>query len=157
MLHEYESEESKPSKTKEFDETLSLDLPWYQYLGVALARLVQGRRPQEPLFWFTMKELAEAIREAGKMLGVRYPVRPNKPRHTGASTYIATGDMSLVAIRRRGRWMAEQSVRRYEKGSQLTRLLRELVPAPRSFCVESAKAFPSVLSRRVAALRRPTR
>ena len=90
-------------------------------------------------------------------MGVKYPVLPYQLSDTGASTDFATGDRLLLSIRRRGRWMAERSVRRYEKGSQLTRLLRELAPAVRSFCVESAKALPAVLSKRVAPLRFPGR
>jgi hypothetical protein len=157
LLHEYVDEESLPSKTKEFDETLSLDLPRYQFLGGVFERLLHGRRPNAPLFDFSMKELAEAMRETGKRLGVSYPVLPYQLRHTGASTDFATGDRSLLAIRRRGRWRAERSVRRYEKGSQLTRLLRALPCAARTFCVESAKALPAVLSRRVVPLRFPGR
>ncbi len=82
---------------------------------------------------------------------------PYQLRHAGASKEFATGDRSLLAIRRRGGWLADRSVRRYEKGSQLTRLLRELPLAAGSFCVESAKALPAVLSRRVVPLRCPGR
>ncbi len=99
---------------------------------MALARLVQGRRPHKPLFGFSMRELTETMRETGKALGLKYPVLPYQLKHTGASTDFATGDKTLVAIKRRGRWMAERSVRRHEKGLQLTRLLRQLdqPPAP---------------------------
>ena len=99
-----------------------------------------------------MRELAKQMQRAGRSLGVRDPVLPYQLRHTGASTDFATGDRSLVAIRRRGRWRAEQSVRRYEKGSQQTRLLRELPAAVRAYCVESAKQLPGVLCGRVAPL-----
>jgi len=154
-LHEYLDEESRPSKTKEFDETLSLDLPRYEFLGYALARLIKGRKPHEALFRFDMREMAEAMRDAGRSIGVRYPVLPYQLRHTGASTDFATGDRNLESIRRRGRWRAEQSVRRYEKGSQLTRLLRDLPAPARGFCIESARALPGVLSRRLVPLRLP--
>ena len=67
-----------------------------------------------------------------------------------ASTDFATGDRNLAAIKRRGCWMADKSVRRYEKGSQHTRLLRDLPPRGRRFCVESARRLPAVVCGRLA-------
>ncbi len=122
-MHEFVDEHSVPSKSKDFDETLSLDLPSYELLGTALRRLVRGRRADEPLFTFSMTELAESMKETALLIGVRYPVFPCQLRHTGASTDFATGDRTLLGIRWRGRWIAEKSARRYEKGLQSTRLL----------------------------------
>ena len=139
-----------PSKTREFDETLSLDLPRYQFLGGVFEKLIHNRPRGAPLFEFTAAELTEAMKSAALTIGVRYPVFPYLLRHTGASTDFATGDRNLLAIKRRGRWMADKSVRRYEKGSQLTRLLRDLPPAGRRFCVDSARLLPAVLCGRLA-------
>jgi len=61
FLHEFVTEESRPSKTREFDETLSLDLDRYQFLGAALRKLTADRHRDAPLLNLPPAGLAEVM------------------------------------------------------------------------------------------------
>jgi integrase len=144
-LHDFESETSTPSKTGEFDEGLQLDLPRYQFLGSVLRRLTADRDARAPLVSLEPTELATAMKEVAEVTRVPFRVFPYQLRHTGASTDFSTGDRLIADIKRRGRWRADQSTRRYERASQLTRLLQSIPEPALSYCLEAARTLPSVI------------
>ena len=144
-MHDFVSEESTPSKTGEFDEGLQLDLPRYQFLGSVLRRLTADRDTRAPLVSLEPKELAAAMKEVAMLMRIPFKVFPYQLRHTGASTDFSTGDRLIADIKRRGRWRADQSTRRYERASQLTRLLQSIPEPALSYCLEAARVLPSVI------------
>ena len=144
-MHDFVSEESTPSKTGEFDEGLQLDLPRYQFLGSVLRRLTADCDARAPLVSLEPRELATAMKEVAELMRIPLKVFPYQLRHTGASTDFSTGDRLIADIKRRGRWWADQSTRRYERASQLTRLLQSIPEPALSYCLEAARGLPSVI------------
>jgi hypothetical protein len=57
-----------------------------------------------------------------------------------------------MAIKRRGRWRSDSSLRRYEKGAQITKQLRALPGSVQSFVVRAATSLPGVLGGRLRPL-----
>ena len=149
-LHKFVNEESRGSKTKEYDESLLLDLPQHQFLGPVLADLISNRRGGEPLFKFDQGHLTRCFRMVTDELGVKPQPMLYQLRHSGASMDYINRARDLLGIKRRGRWRADSSLRRYEKGGRLTEQLRKLAPRVRGFCVRSAGRLPAVLCSRLA-------
>jgi hypothetical protein len=149
VLHEGIDEQSRPSKTGVFDECLLLDLPKHEFLGAGLKALLSSRHMCGRLFPFAPRDLAAALQESGQRLGMQPPPLPYQLRHSGPSVDFADGSRGLAAIKRRGRWRTDSSLRRYEKGAQLTRSLRRLAPAARDFVVRASRDLPAVLAGRL--------
>ena len=110
---------------------------------------MRNRLPSAALVDRTSHQFAEALKLASCGVGLPLLAIPYQMRHTGASTDFGTGDRSIVEIRRRGRWRSDTSVRRYEKGSQLTRVLSQLPASTQRYCVTAARCMPRVLCGRL--------
>ena len=117
----------KPGKTGVFDKTVLID-KCPELINV-LPRLLVGKRPEDPL-WRTSGTddvviFAEAVKATGLDLisACRYGLR-----HGGASDDLMTGARSALEVKRRGRWLADSSLKRYAKE---TRILSELSKLPR--------------------------
>eukprot|EP00438_Fugacium_kawagutii_P032235 Skav231695 [mRNA] locus=scaffold597:1206282:1209294:- [translate_table: standard] len=127
-LHPFE--DAQCSKTKEFDETVVLDLSHHQFLIQALSQMVSELRlqpnsllvnmtPTSLRLW--MEQVSSHLRL--ESLGILHPYRL---RHGGASTDFWEKHRSLAEIQKRGRWRTPTSVRRYEKGGRIAQLLAAL-------------------------------
>ena len=134
------AEEGVPSKTQEFDSTVTLDLERHAPLATALKQYLEGRlgrawRAEQdvalanghaaaPLFPGSavrmLTEVKLVLRELGVNLG---DTQLYRVRHSGASHDYVHQARSIEDIRRRGRWRCFQSVRRYEKGGRLGQIL----------------------------------
>jgi integrase len=127
-LHPFEGGE--PSKTKEFDETMMLDLNHHQFLVPLLQRMVLDRHlnPQDLLFQLTPSTLREWMQDMQVQCQLQQlgPLHPYRLRHGGASTDFWEGHRALADIQKRGRWRTTTSVRRYEKGGRIAQLLSKL-------------------------------
>ena len=155
ILHEFIGEDSQPSKTGEFDESLLLDFPEHEYLSGVLREWRRDTPPDEKLVPFAQSHLARAFRLSGMILGLDPPPMLYQLRHSGPSADFAGGRRSLDSIKRRGRWRTDASVRRYEKGGRVTDQLGRLKPLVRGYAVASAKLLPAVLLRQQGHLRFP--
>ncbi|CAK0790753.1 unnamed protein product, partial [Prorocentrum cordatum] len=115
------SENSAPSKTGEFDVSLSHDNTEFWWVGGLLTRLRAGRSATQPLLGLTYATRAalfsRAAVDAG--LGGLGPPTLYQLRHGGASHELATRARPLAEIKKRGRWAADSSVRRYEMSGLL--------------------------------------
>ena len=150
-MHQFVDEDSGCSKTGHFDEGVLLDLPKHRCITYLLAQLSANRGGHEQLAPVQPAELAEFLRQFAVKLRLPFRPLPYQLRHTGPSTDSAEGLRTLQEIKRRGRWQADNSVKRYEKAAQLTRVLNSLTPAAQSFCLLSAKELPDVIyGRRLA-------
>jgi len=136
------------SKTKAYDETSIIDLPEFQFLGVALARLQAGRDPDQPLFRLPAAAFLSILREGAAVHDLdRFISRvvPYRLRHGGASFDIAAGKRTLAEVGRRGRWRTAASVRRYEKGGRVGQLLNQLPSHLRSHALLCAERIGDVV------------
>ena len=120
ILHEFIGEDSQPSKTGEFDESLLLDLPEHEYLSGVLREWRRDTAPDERFVPFAQSHLACAFRLSGMLLGLDPPPKLYQLRHSGPSADFAGGRRSLDSIKRRGRWRTDASVRRYETRREAT-------------------------------------
>ena len=127
-------EAGQPSKTREFNQSLALDLERQRELGPSLERRLRARRRPgggrrhaaaaargdevPPLFAVNQKDVNTFFRDAARRFGLdRIGVTTlYQLRHGGASFDVVSPARSLGGIRRRGRWRSWGSMRRYEKG-----------------------------------------
>ena len=86
------------------------------------------------------------MKECCVRFNLPFVAHPYQLRHTGASMDIATGDRQLQAVKKRGRWSADASVKRYEWSAHVTRVLYMIPEPARTLCIESAQFLPSVCS-----------
>ncbi|CAK0857511.1 unnamed protein product [Prorocentrum cordatum] len=114
-------EEAIPTKTKEFDESILLDSPELVCLYPRFSTL--KKRSGRDKFSSLFKRVSEA---AG--LG-QANLHPCMMRHGGASDDALRQTRSLEEIKRRGRWAADTSVKRYEKHARVLKSL-ECLPKP---------------------------
>ncbi|CAK9052120.1 unnamed protein product [Durusdinium trenchii] len=113
-------EEGIPSKTLQWDEMLSLDLPHQAFLGPTMVRLLglQSRERDSLMFTVSLEEVTDFVVEQWKVLGFKSMGPPHmyRLRHGGASFDAVEGHRTLEQIQTRGRWLTLKSVRNYEKG-----------------------------------------
>ena len=143
-LHEHLSEDSRPSKTGEFNEALSLDLARFAFVGRFLEQLMAGKQSSVRLVPLRPGQLAEVMAGYQERWGIPFEMRPYQLRHSGASIDYASGDRRIKDIKLRGRWKTDASVRRYERASQLTRQLHRVPPVVRTCCLKAASMLPGV-------------
>ena len=128
-----------PSKVREFDETVTVDLdPARSFLAPGLRTL--KNRNADRLFGFTQQIFAKEFRAAAERLNLGHMMPHSyQLRHSGPSHDMQQKLRSLLEIKIRGRWRADASLRRYQKEGRLAQQLgllplglrRRAVAAPR--------------------------
>ena len=146
ILNAFAGENSRPSKTGEYDETLVLDVGPCSLLGGALARLRQGLGPEDRLFPFDHRHMAQLFQRTTSALGVPFHCVLYMLRHSGASDDFLTKRRTLEEIKKRGRWRSDSSLRRYEKGGMLAAVLQQLAPSLRQRGAECLRRIHVTLS-----------
>ena len=144
-MRQLADEERGCSKTGQFDEGVLLDLPRHRCIVHLLAMMSAGRPKSSPLVPMAAPDLAKFMQDFGVRLRLPFRPLPYQLRHTGASTDMAERARPLSDIKRRGRWQADSSVKRYEKAAILTRVFNSLNVEAQSFCLLSAKELPEVI------------
>ncbi|CAK0910119.1 unnamed protein product [Prorocentrum cordatum] len=118
-LHMHEEMDQHPSKVNLFEESLvlvSIDLPW---LGHLLAGLRRGQSDRL-LFDFKYPLLGPALAKAAKAVGLeKLKITAYHMRHSDPSHDILFKRRSLPAVKARGRWLSDRTVRRYEAHGRL--------------------------------------
>lgn len=107
------------SNVRAFDQTLSVDLPW---LADLLASMKRTRPGLETLVPQKLGKLNDSLQAAADRLGLQEYVgdMPKKRmQHSGPSAGYAAKRRSIEDIKHRGRWSADASVRRYQKGGRI--------------------------------------
>jgi len=131
----------RPSKTKEFDESILLDMLWIPGLHQFLMRLKTGLGSRR-IFPMDYLEFLTSFRRCAETAGVAgLAPHPYSLRHGGASHDVLYGLRPIALVKRRGRWKADSSVRRYEKHA---RVLREIERLP-----AQTVAYAQVVERRL--------
>ena len=132
LLHP--SSEVQPSKVGLYDEAIMLDdeislalLPFFEVL-------VTSRHPDDMLWPHDGAALSKEFMMACDELhlGCLSPCR-YKLRHGGASEDIRANRRSLLAVKRRGRWSDDRSLKRYGKETLLLSELQKVDPAVLAF------------------------
>ena len=90
----------------------------------------------------------EVFRRAVAQLGLPPEMCLYQLRPGGASEDLLSGTRNEAAIKVRGRWRSDSSVRRYSKPAQLRRLLGSTPEAKRSLARDAAKTLELVMTRR---------
>ena len=124
LLHP--TEEKRPGKTGMWDEAILID---NENLFPALGSLLQTQKPHESCWLLSSADEIKAINEAIARLGLedlglcRYSMR-----HGGASHDLLTKSRSVEAVKRRGRWRSDSSLKRYGKETRILSELNKVAP-----------------------------
>eukprot|EP00438_Fugacium_kawagutii_P013923 Skav213475 [mRNA] locus=scaffold565:39265:42440:+ [translate_table: standard] len=139
------------SKTQEFDESLTLDLPYHKGVGHAIRSTCRRFNQELPFLRHSNAELQEFLETSSETLelGSLGPIHPYRFRHGGASHDMLHQHRDLQGVQKRGRWKSLSSVRRYEKGSRLAQLFASLPPQVQ----EKGMAAARGMARRLCSLR----
>ena len=144
------TEESEPSKVKEWDETLPIDVGECRDMlthGLQVLKATRGREQQ--LFDFQQRHFAKEFKRAAQAAGLtRLQPHTYSLRHSGPSHDMAMRVRSLLEIKLRGRWKSDASLRRYQKEGRIAQQLASLTSDTR----QKAIAAPAVLKRRLSKL-----
>ena len=124
LLHPTEA--GRPGKTGMWDETVLID---DTRLFPALWHLVTTRPSRESCWLHSTAEDIHAMTDAINALGLqelglcRYSMR-----HGGASHDLLTSARTVDAVKRRGRWRSDSSLRRYGKETRILSELNKVAP-----------------------------
>ncbi|CAK9105668.1 unnamed protein product [Durusdinium trenchii] len=123
------SERGASSKMGLSDETIVLDGRETPWMGLLLRRHLESHKAQK-LFPIEYRQLKDAWQKAlvGLQLSSKHCVL-YQLRHSGPSHDRMTKARSLVDIKKRGRWLSDSSVRRYEAAARLNQEFQKL-PRP---------------------------
>lgn len=121
VIRDFES--GKPGKVGVFNNALRLDNPKTLWIGPHLLNLArQQNSAEDAVFSFTMEEFRKQFMQAGKDLG------------GGASQDLSSTFRGRNAVKMRGRWKTDQSVRRYAKVGGVQQLLTKLIQSALQYC-----------------------
>lgn len=144
VIKDFES--GKPDKVGIFDNAVKLDNPKTQWLGAQMHQLARRTNSQDDVvFTFAMDEYRRRFVEAGTELGIP-GLHPYQLRHGGASEDLGSGLRDHPAVKQRGRWLTDQSVRRYAKIGRVQQLLSKLTSLNLQYCQWSEQNVAKVLS-----------
>ena len=112
----------RPTKAKLYDDGVALDSADRSAVSDILLQWLQQEqfRPTDKLFRFTQQELNAAICRACEFLGLAsFAFTAYHGRHGGPSEDRASKLRSEDEVRKRGRWAALSSLKRYEQCNRL--------------------------------------
>ena len=137
-------EDRTPGKTGLLDEAILLDSePWLHPFFVALT---SHRDPESFLWPIRGAELVEEFQLACRSLGLSH-LKPCRYalRHGGASDDLLTRRRSHLAVKRRGGWATDASLKRYGKETRLLKEIGRIPPAGLAFGSHVSSNLPGVL------------
>ncbi|CAK0825587.1 unnamed protein product, partial [Prorocentrum cordatum] len=142
-------EEATPTKTKEFDESLLLDSPELVFLYPRFSTL-KKRSGHENVWSFDYRKFSNLFKRVAGLVGMgQSNLHPYMMRHGGASDDALRQTRSMGAIRRRGRWAADASVKRCEKHARVLKSLECLPEKARDYGITVERQLKALLSLKV--------
>ena len=115
------------SKTMQFNEAIPCDSPDLQWLNPALKFLRSATAQDAPVFPFTQAAFGRRFTAAAKELGIAsLGGTAGHLRHSGPSHDMGCRHRTLAAIKLRGRWASDASVRRYQKEGRVSEQLAKI-------------------------------
>ena len=142
----------RPSKTVQFDESLILNTKSRPWLGALVVAQKRRRGPGRLLVETTLLEWSRMFKACAHTLGVE-EAPLHVLRHSGASEDHLRGLRPLDEIRKRGRWAAEASVRRYEKSARALHQAAKLPNHLQAHCRRCELVAPHVFAKQMPAPR----
>ena len=144
-LHPQDRQEE--SKVGVHDETLLLDSSVVPGLGAMLTKLLTGA-PHSSLFQLQAEDLRNLWQNALTSLGLgpQYAVL-YQIRHSGPSHDRLYNLRDLASVKRRGRWAADSSVKRYEAAAKLSQEFHRLPAHIQQAALVAEKQFPLALQK----------
>ena len=140
-----DSQDHKPDKTGVFDNSVPLNSVGREYLVQLLwERVLVLNGKDEKVYPFDAAEFRKNFQEAGQLLGFKN-LHPYQSRHGGASEDLNSGERDHLAVKFRGRWHTDQSVRRYGKVGKIQKMMTDLSPERMAFCQWSLRNIERVL------------
>ena len=140
-----DSQDHKPDKTGVFDNSVPLNSVGREYLGQLLwERVLVLNAKDEKVYPFDAAEFRKNFQEAGQLLGFKN-LHPYQSRHGGASEDLNSGERDHLAVKVRGRWHTDQSVRRYGKVRKIQKMMTDLSPERMAFCQWSLRNIERAL------------
>lgn len=139
-------EEGIPSKTAQWDEALTLDLPYQSFLGKAIdtAMRLKSRPPTEKVFGVTTQQVNQFMQQQRQNLESLNPPHLYRLRHGGASFELGGRLSPITEVQIRGRWETIRSLKNYEKGSRLSQLFGSLSEAKQTECIAATEQLATV-------------
>ena len=121
-------------------------------------KLLAAKRPeQEPVWPFDHKRFNQLFIKFSEMSGVDIVTpHPYSLRHGGASHDALHQRRPLQEIKSRGRWMADESVRRYNKHARVLKEVTRLSEETRSYGMWAMDHMNDLLDNRIVAKKPPT-
>lgn len=136
-------EDRVPGKTGLYDSSVLWDTDlWF---GRVLDQLVSNRRPESPLWTCTPAHIISVMSAATEWLNLsclapcRYSLR-----HGGASDDLVQKRRALDAVKKRGQWVTDTSLRRYAKESRLQGEVAKIDPSVLQYASELIDILPAV-------------
>ena len=121
------TEEGKPTKTGEWDQSLLLDNPDFDWLDGPLRELFEGRDPRGSLWPFDMATYGKAFHTSLTELGIDSSgMSVYQLRHSGASHELLCGIRTYEGVKQRGGWHSDSSMQRYAKVARAQQLANAL-------------------------------
>ena len=131
------------SKTGTADDSITLDSPYLKWLD-PIWQVLSVERRNRSLFTFDYPEVLQGLKRAVKYWKCGAIV-PYQWRHSGPSIDRAMGWRPLAEVQKRGRWVSQKSVARYEKGARLGVAWTELDVVTRNRTLECEKHLPDLV------------
>jgi len=141
-------ERGSSSKTGEYDESIVLDNDDYAFLSPLLRAMTTGRRADEQLLPGDYQTWAGVFGAAGVALRLQELGPPvlYQLRHGGASAELLSGQRDVSGIKKRGRWLSDTSLRRYEKGGRIAQQMARLPAAAQAAAAQAASQIGATLN-----------
>ena len=138
-------ERLEPSKTNTYDDTILLDSIDFPNLGSMINDLARRRASHFFLFGdFKSDELRTAFENASQLLKLP-PLVLYQLRHGGASHDLLYRRREMEAIKQRGRWRTDASLRRYAKQGKVQSMVANLTNEVRVYADYSMQNIENVL------------
>ena len=144
------SGEGPSSKTGRYDDSIVLNDPRFAAMYDQFRRLKKRHGPQEKLIGMSHAEFTLQFNTAVEGLPLSSIGKPvtYQLRHAGASDDRINERLSLAEVKKRGRWLADKSVYRYEKGSRTRDQLLKLSAGTQDHCLRCQALLDAVVGRR---------
>ena len=118
-----------------------VDLAPFKEFTKWLPKLIAGRDPMAPLFDFTAGMWGQMVTRVLANLQIDRKFVLYLLRHSGASNDAFHKRRTIQEIKRRGRWLSDRSVRRYEKSGRLSEQLASLSITQRGAALQALSAL----------------
>jgi len=145
----------RPSKTKEYDDSVVWDLPYLAFMS-AVFSVLRGNGTTRRVWSFDYAQLVACWRKVTTSL--QHPnFVPYELRHAGPSWERLLNLRTLAEVQKRGRWKTLKSVMRYEKAGRLQQEMARMEPSLRHHLEECARLVVGCVRGAVAAPAPPRR